>query len=84
MKVKGASIREVSDYIKLKALTCSEAEKVLTAWLDVNGWKQQQTCYVDQNGTCSQCHIEVPEGAEHLIKFCPICGAEFHTLTRVK
>ena len=83
-RIKGASIREISDYIKLEALTCSEAESVLSTWLSLNGYKKHETCYVDSMGTCSKCHIAVPEGAEHLIKFCPICGAQFSVLTRVK
>lgn len=83
-KIKGASIRQVSDYIMLEAMTCSEGEKILRGWLEINGWKKEDKCFVDQNRTCSQCHISVPEGAEHLIKFCPICGAKFQTLTRIK
>lgn len=83
-KIKGASIREITNYIVLETMTCSEAERALAAWLELNGWKQEEKCFVDQNRTCSKCHIAVPEGAEHLIKFCPICGAQFSVLTRVK
>ena len=44
MKIKGASIREITDYIVLETMTCSEAERVLRGWLELNGWKQQEKC----------------------------------------
>lgn len=74
-KVKEATARELVLWIMQEALTTSQAQQVLESWLEAQGYKKQDAG--------EQYNIEVPKGREHLIKFCPICGAELRTVVKV-